>query len=565
MQGHAVVELPDGDYHLTIRGADNVGATGDLNVTGSLTLLGTSAAATRIISSNLDRVMEIRSGARVVARRITIMTDSFSTLQALPIAGGGISSAGILDLADVTLFRNVTSQGGGGLEAVSGSTTTLKRVLFLKNETHGAGGAIRAASGATLTLENVTFSGNRIDLDQSFPPEVGGAAIFSRGATLTLTNVSLVDNTDDGRGIGAGIRMSAGTITLSNTLLRNAHEDCLVTGGTLRSLGHNVSQDSSCAAAFNAVANDGDVMSADVALGPIADNGGQTQTHALLPPVGRPFPGNPAIDAGSLDTPLDGRNGRCAATDQRNLPRPRDGDGNIKPVCDVGAFEIQGGVGVAEVKVSPQPGQPGQPVTVSFSWTVPTPHVWRDLTSLTLKLVRENGRDEHDAANGPAGPAAPAAPTIRQGEPNGHGGPRGDGGPKDDAVFFLRWTEADDRYALLDASGHELAAGTPGSAVVLRGEHVSLPLQSVKTQGSGPTGPAVTLTLPFVFDNAAANKTFTILVSARADDGSEDALSPAGTIQIGGGPRPPGHDPGDTHGGDQDDPRKPGGETRRQT
>lgn len=59
-------------------------------------------------------------------------------------------------------------------------------------------------------------------------------------------------------------------------------------------------------------------------LGPLADNGGPTWTHALLP-------GSPAIDAG--DPAL------CEATDQRGVARPKNGDGDGNPVCDIGAFE----------------------------------------------------------------------------------------------------------------------------------------------------------------------------------------------------------------------------------
>ncbi len=57
----------------------------------------------------------------------------------------------------------------------------------------------------------------------------------------------------------------------------------------------------------------------DALLGPLADNGGQTSTHALLA-------GSPAIDAGD--------DGACPAEDQRGEPRPS-GAG-----CDVGAFEL---------------------------------------------------------------------------------------------------------------------------------------------------------------------------------------------------------------------------------
>ena len=62
----------------------------------------------------------------------------------------------------------------------------------------------------------------------------------------------------------------------------------------------------------------------DPMLGALANNGGPTQTHALLA-------GSPAIDRGN--------NTGAPATDQRGVARPRDGDGNGSLVVDIGAFE----------------------------------------------------------------------------------------------------------------------------------------------------------------------------------------------------------------------------------
>jgi hypothetical protein len=70
-----------------------------------------------------------------------------------------------------------------------------------------------------------------------------------------------------------------------------------------------------------------DVTAEQLNLGPLHDNGGPTETHALLP-------GSAAIDQIPEADCVDG-DGEPLTTDQRGEPRPA-GDG-----CDVGAFEVQ--------------------------------------------------------------------------------------------------------------------------------------------------------------------------------------------------------------------------------
>jgi hypothetical protein len=84
--------------------------------------------------------------------------------------------------------------------------------------------------------------------------------------------------------------------------------------GTIVSNGHNLDGDGTCG-----LGEPTDLPGTDPLLGPLADNGGPSETHALLP-------GSPAIDAGPPT---------CEATDQRGVPRPQEA------ACDIGAYERQ--------------------------------------------------------------------------------------------------------------------------------------------------------------------------------------------------------------------------------
>jgi len=95
-------------------------------------------------------------------------------------------------------------------------------------------------------------------------------------------------------------------------------------GGSVGTFGYNLSSDNG----VGVLTNSTDQLNKDPLLGPLADNGGPTLTHALLP-------GSPAIDKGKSFG---------ATTDQRGQPRPFDfasvtnaagGDGS-----DIGAFEL---------------------------------------------------------------------------------------------------------------------------------------------------------------------------------------------------------------------------------
>jgi len=105
--------------------------------------------------------------------------------------------------------------------------------------------------------------------------------------------------------------------------------------------GTNFDTDGSCGAGFTKV------TPAELNLGPLADNGGPTKTHALQT-------GSVAIDAASDCTLLDGTT--PVTTDQRGVLWPQDGDDDSSAVGDVGAYEVE-----AAAAASPSPSPAGSP------------------------------------------------------------------------------------------------------------------------------------------------------------------------------------------------------------
>ena len=147
-----------------------------------------------------------------------------------------------------------------------------------------------------------------------------GAAIYNYGNVAIINNSTLSGNTATYAG---GIYNASGSLKLQNSIVAsNGLPNC---SGTVTSDGYNLSGDNTCN-----LTGSGDLTNANPLLGPLQNNGGTTQTMALLA-------GSPAVDAGNPSGCTDGQD-NLLTTDQRGMPRP---DPEDKRGCDMGAYESQ--------------------------------------------------------------------------------------------------------------------------------------------------------------------------------------------------------------------------------
>jgi len=243
--------------------------------------------------------------------------------------GGGISGGGgVFTIVGSTISGNRSGKGGngGGFSGAQG----------------GDGGGI--LSQGPLNMVNSTVSNNITGDGGSGTRDGGlggyGGAIYNQNF-LNITNCTIAENQTQGffPGLGGGIyNFTGGTVTLKNTLIANNTVPAGGNGpdlsGTYNSQDYNLIRNTSGATINGFTTHN--VTGVNPQLGPLANNGGLTQTHGLLT-------GSPALDAANnaslpadeFDLDNDGNKAEPVPFDQRGATFSRVVNGTV----DIGAVE----------------------------------------------------------------------------------------------------------------------------------------------------------------------------------------------------------------------------------
>lgn len=263
---------------------------GDLRVAGS-------TIADNVVFGTLS-YSDVASPGGGLLNRGTATIDGSIVVRNFAASGGGIKNDHELRVVDSAIAKNGARFYGAGLHNTGQARLTRSSVTGNVD-----GGILNGFPGAsaTLVLDTVTVSGN-LSFRLYGSVHNQGGRVEVRSSTIAANQSTVAP---------AGIW---GPAELANTLVANGSGgDC---AGMIGSLGHNLDSDGSCG-----LSSPGDLSSVDPRIGPLADNGGPTPTHALSAE-------SPALDrVGEEHCP--------AATDQRGVVRPYPPHG----ACDIGAYE----------------------------------------------------------------------------------------------------------------------------------------------------------------------------------------------------------------------------------
>ena len=198
-------------------------------------------------------------------------------------------------IANVTFSQNAGGSGGAGGAGGNGPSSSTGGA---GGDGAGNAGVAQSAASESLLLVHDTIAGNQ--------PGLGGAGGASGGGNSALQGAA-----GNAGANGVGVEQFTANITLQNSIVANAGDNCT---GTITDGGHNVTfpgGDSDCASGSHA----------DPLLGALGDHTGPVQTML----IGTASPARDLVPSSGA---------QCQAKDARGVTRP------VGTACDAGAVEL---------------------------------------------------------------------------------------------------------------------------------------------------------------------------------------------------------------------------------
>lgn len=317
---------------LTISGGGGDGAGGGIFNRAHLTI--NDSVVTNNATTTTGGGIYNQGGTVIVNR--SVISDNTAV-----IGGGGVYvDGGTVGIGESTVSGNRAKTGAGSYN--DGGTLVISASTVVDNSASSQGAGVYSSTsvppGNELPTEQSTISNSTISGNDA--SDAGGGVYVAEGTT-SIENVTITDNSAP-RGRGAGVAaidnadatvtlwftasIVAGNDTTDFDLINFDPSQCIFI-----SQGYNVIGDGNAASSGCWQSGQGAdrVGINNPRLGALADNGGPTQTHALLSR-------SPAIDLVTQGCPPPNR-------DQRGAPRPQGA------ACDAGSFELEAELGSAQV------------------------------------------------------------------------------------------------------------------------------------------------------------------------------------------------------------------------
>lgn len=258
--------------------------------------------------------------------------------------GGGLENDGTATVTDCTISQNTADDGGGVFNGANSDAailtlndSTISDNILSGNESGSGGAGVGNAGQANLTDSTIA---NNVASNAPFTEATNGGGLEDSGtATLVACTISGNTTTADGGGIYVG-GTGADSLTLNNTIV--AGNEAAPTGGGITP--NDIvaaTSGASVSGSYDLVGTGGSATLSgssnklgvvDPGLGPLAANGGPTETMVLVA-------GSPAIASGSSALEV-GPGGTPLTTDQRGFPMDT-------PVPDIGAYQTSPPLGLS--------------------------------------------------------------------------------------------------------------------------------------------------------------------------------------------------------------------------